>query len=75
MYMVMIGVHRDFKNNIIGFRILDDDNGKFMDVSYEDVKRVLIQSENNEEYKIENLKYEDGEISDLMVRLDRFQHL
>ena len=61
MYMVMIGVHRDFKNNIIGFRILDDDNGKFMDVSYEDVKRVLIQSENNEEYKIENLKYEDGE--------------
>lgn len=75
MYMVMIGVHRDFKNNIIGFRILDDDNGKFMDVSYEDVKRVLIQSENNEEYKIENLKYEDGEISGSNGSLDRFPTL
>lgn len=41
MLMVMIGVHKDKNKNIIGFRILDEDTGKVMDVPYNDVLNVL----------------------------------
>ena len=41
MLMVMIGVHKDVNKNIIGFRVLDEDTGKVMDVPYNDVLNVL----------------------------------
>ena len=68
MYMIMIGVHRNQNNDIIGFRILDDDTRKIKDVKYNEVKAVLESGA----HKIENLKYENGEVVGSNGALSRF---
>lgn len=66
--MVMIGIHEDGFDNILGFRILDTDSSSVKDVGYNDVKNVLSSGT----HQIENLKLENGKVVGANGSLSRF---
>ena len=71
MYIIMIAVHKNTKNSLIGFRFLDSDSGQIMDVNKSNAIQVL----SSNRAQIENLEIVDGQLKGSNGALTRFPTL